>query len=200
MKRSRKFAIRIRRLRAMGRAVGVAAALVVAVSGVTFAALQSLQAKLTGNIINTATANLQVSSNGINFSAAEAGFNFMGLIPGGPPVPQAGYNVTLKNIGDAPLSLKLAISKNPSNLDNVDLTKVNVILTPSGGTAQTFSLKSLMDAGTASGLSLSTPTSLLPGNRLTLSLQVSMAADAVSSTSADLNNFDLAFSGVAVGS
>lgn len=198
MKRSRKVSLRIRRLKALGRAVGVAAAIVVGVSGVTFAALQSQQAKLTGNIISTATANLQVSSNGVNFSNNEAGLNFTGIIPGGPAMPQPGYGVTLKNIGDAPLSLRLAISKSPSNLDNVDLTKVDIVLTPAGGTPQNLSLKALIDANSNGGLSLTTPTSLFPGNRLTFSVQVSMAADAVNAADAGLGNFDFAFSGVAV--
>jgi hypothetical protein len=58
------------------RAVGVVAVLLVIVSGVTFAALQSQQDTLTGNTIQTATANLQLSTDGVNFTNSQAGFNF----------------------------------------------------------------------------------------------------------------------------
>src|SRR5438309_2343932 len=114
--------------RALGRAVGVVAGVVIVVSGVTFAALQSQQDKLTGNTIETATANLQLSTDGSNYATSQAGFDFSNIVPGGQAVPQSGYNVYLKNSGGTPLALKLAVSSTPSNPSNVDLNKVNVIL------------------------------------------------------------------------
>lgn len=197
VKRSKKIANKIRRYKAGGRAAGVAAALVLMAGGAAYAFLQSQQAKLTGNIIQTATANLQVSTDNINFGFSEPGFNFAGIVPGAPPVPQPGYNVSLKNIGNAPLNLKLAIDNQPANMDNIDLNKVFIVVTPSGGTPQNLSLKSLMDSNSSGGLAITTPSQLFAGNRMTLTLQVSMAADAVNAATASLSNFELAFSGVA---
>ena len=65
------------------RAVVVITAIMAMAGGVTFAALQSPQAKLTGSTIQTATANLQVSSDGINYAAGQQGYAFGGLVPGG---------------------------------------------------------------------------------------------------------------------
>jgi len=73
------------------RAFGVMAAVAVIVSGVTFAALQSQQAKLTGNIIQTATANLQVSPNGSSYANSLDGFAFQNLVPGGVAVPNVDH-------------------------------------------------------------------------------------------------------------
>src|SRR5438270_14076832 len=115
---------KIKNAKALGRAVAVVAAVLIVVTGVTFAALQSQQIKLTGNTIQTATANLQVSLDGVNYASSQAGFNFTNLVPGGQPVPQSGYNLFLKNSGGTPLALKFAVSSTPSNPDNVDLGKV----------------------------------------------------------------------------
>ena len=92
MKRSRKLSTRIKRVKALGRAAGVAAAVVVTVSGVTFAALQSQQNKLTGNVIQTATANLQLSTDGVHYGNSQTGFIFSGLVPGGSAVPASGIS------------------------------------------------------------------------------------------------------------
>jgi hypothetical protein len=191
----------MKNFKAISRAVGVTAAVVLMVSGVTFALLQTVQNKLTGNTIQTSSANLQLSTDGINFSNSEPGFSFTGLIPGGSPTPQPGYNITFKNIGSAPLNLKLAVTSTPANVDNVDLSKVNIVLTPSAGPPQTFSLKSLVEAGlSGNGLDVATPTPLLVGNRATFTIQTSMSTDALSGTSANLSKIDFAFTGVAVSS
>src|SRR5665213_3201719 len=63
------------------RAAGIVAAVMVVVSGVTFATLQSQQVKLTGNTIQTATANLQISPDGIAYSGSQQGFAFSNLVP-----------------------------------------------------------------------------------------------------------------------
>ena len=184
--------------KALTRAMGVAAAAVVVVSGVTFAALQSQQVKLTGNVIQTATANLLVSPDGTNYSAAQSGFSFSNLVPGGQAMPANGYPFFLKNGGGTPLALKFALSSTPSNPDAVDLNKVNVIVTPNGGgSPQSFTLAALISANASGGVSILTPSALMPGASAQYTLQVSMTSDAVTSSSASLGNIDFAFTGLA---
>jgi hypothetical protein len=180
---------------AIFRAIGVIAVLIVIVSGVTFAALQSQQDTLTGNTIQTATANLQLSTDGTSYNNSHAGFDFTNIVPGGAAMPTAGYGFYLKNGGGTPLTLKLAVTSTPTNPDGVDLSKVSVLLTTvgSGTPIQTFSLQSLLTNG---GVSL-TGNSLATGAAQQYKLQVSMTTDAVSSSSASLGNIDFAFSGTA---
>jgi hypothetical protein len=187
MKRSKNF-------KALARALGVVSAVVVVVSGVTFAALQSQQNVLAGNTIETATANLQISTDGTNFSNSHTGFDFNGLVPGGSAVPEAGYPFYLKNAGQTGLALKMAVTSVPSNPDNVDLSKVNVILTTVGNGAgpQTFTLQSLL--GGSAPLAIG---NLDRSNSVGYKLQVSMAGDAVNGNSASLGNIDFTFSGTA---
>lgn len=189
---------RSKNFKALARALGVMATVVIVAGGVTFAALQSQQDTLTGNTIQTATANLQLSTDGANYGDSLPGFNFSDLIPGGPAVPTAGYSIYLKNSGGTALALKLAVSSVPANPDNVDLSKVNVLLTTVGSTAgaQSFSLSSLMAAGASGGLEI-TGGNLGSGTVQQYKLQVSMAGDAFSGGSATLSNIDLAFSGLA---
>jgi len=183
----------------VARSLGVIAAIIALVGGVTYAALQSQQAKLTGNTIETATANLQISTDGNTFAYSLPGYNFNNLIPGGQPVPQYGKNVYLRNNGGAPLQLKLALASTPSNPDNVDLSKVNLVLTlRDNSNIQTISLNSLLEAANTGGVPLTAVTSLTPGYTAQYSLQVSMSSDAFSGTSASLGNIDLAFSGLAL--
>jgi len=184
--------------KALTRAVGVVAATVVVVSGVTFAALQSQQDTLTGNTIQTATANLQLSTDGISYSNSHPGFDFNELVPGGQAVPVSGYPVYLKNAGGTALALKFAVSSLPSNPNNVDLNKVNVLLTTigSGGAPQSFSLQSLMSASASGGLPI-TSGNLASGATQQYKLQVSMSSDAVTGSSASLGNIDFSFGGLA---
>jgi hypothetical protein len=191
MKRTRNFKV-------VGRTMGVAVAVVVVVSGVAFAVLQSQQDVLAGNTIETATASLQLSTDGITYGNSHAGFDFNGLIPGGSAQPAGGYTVYLKNSGNAPLALKLAVSSTPSNPANVDLNKVNVILTPVSGTPQSFTLQSLVSANTSGGAAITSPAELFVGNTTHFTIQASMAADAISGSGATLGSIDFAFSGQAV--
>jgi len=192
---------KLNKLQALGRAVGVLAAVSIVVSDVTFAALQSQQNKLTGNTIETATANLQLSTDGSNYAASQTGFDFSNIVPGGSAVPQSGYNVFLKNVGGTPLALKLAVSSTPSNPAAVDLNKVNVVLTPVGsGSPQTFSLQSLISANADGGSAITVPSELFVGNTTHFTLQVSMATDAITGSSASLGSIDFAFSGLALSS
>lgn len=181
----------------MIRALGVISAVVVIVSGVTFAALQSQQNTLAGNTIQTATANLQLSTDGTSYSDSHPGFDFNNLVPGGQAVPTTGYPLFLKNGGGTALALKLAVSSTPTNPSSVDLSKVTVLLTTvgSGAGAQNFSLQSLI-AANASGLAI-TGSNLASGVAQQYKLQVSMSSDAVTGASASLGNIDFAFSGLA---
>ncbi len=169
------------------------------VGGVAFAALQSQQIKLMGNSIQTATANLQISPDGNNYSNAQSGFVFSNLVPGGQAMPLNGDIFYLKNAGGTPLALKFAVSSTPSNPDSVDLSKVNVILNyGTNGPQQTFTLAALIAANLTGGLAINTPAAINAGNTAQYSLQVSMASDAVTGSSASLGNIDFAFTGLAV--
>ncbi|MDL2342265.1 MAG: hypothetical protein QFB87_04280 [Patescibacteria group bacterium] len=176
----------------------VIAALLGLLSGVTYAALQG-QSKFTGSTIQTATANLVVSRDGTTFSNSQSGMTFNNVIPGGSLSPSAGYPVYMKNAGGTPLSLKLAVSSTPTNPDTVDLTKVNVVLTSTAsGQSQTFSLQSLIDSHTTGGSAITILPVLFPEQTHPFILQVSMAKDAFSGTSASIGAIDFSLTGVAV--
>jgi hypothetical protein len=190
---------RLRRLLLFIRTGGIVASVAVIVSGVTFAALQSQQVKLSGNTIQTATANLLLSTDGINYGAAQPGFVFDAIVPGGPAVPAAGYPVFLKNAGGAPLALKLAVGSTPANLDTLDLGKVHVILVPTtGGSVQNFALQGLMSASGVGGQAILSPGQLAPGATAGYKLQVSMESEALSGPGATVSGLDFSFSGTAV--
>src|SRR6476661_7849270 len=75
---------------ALARAIATIAAVGVMVTGVTFAALQSQQAVLSGNTIQTASANLLIgtaSPTSTAFSNSHSGFSFTEIVPGGPAQP-----------------------------------------------------------------------------------------------------------------
>jgi len=181
------------------RAVTVMAVVGAIVSGVTFAALTSQQAVLAGNTIETATADLRVSQDGNTYTNSLTGFDFANVVPGGSAVPAAGYNFYLKNFGGTPLLLKLSIGSTVANPNNVDLTKVSVILTSigSGAQPQTFTLASLIAANATGGVALTSPSPLMAGTQAKFAVQVSMASDAFSGSNASLGNIDFAFSGLA---
>lgn len=164
--------------------------------GVAFAILQSQQNLLTGNTISTATANLQISTDNLNFSNSKIGFDFNNIVPGGVAVPVAGHSFQLKNSGGTPLALKFYIKSIPLNPSNIDLNKVNIILTTVGGSVppQTFTIQSLIDSLSTGGLSIS-PTNLEVNNSQLFKLQASMNADAISGQSASLSNIDFVFEG-----
>lgn len=195
-----KYDDRARKYPNIGRLAGLVFALIVMCGSVTYAALQSQQAKLTDNLIQTATANLQIGPDGNSFGSSLNGFVFGGLIPGGGAIPQTGYSVFVKNTGNASLSLRLSVTNTPLNADNVDLDKVHVILTPkAGGSTQNFTLKSLIESAASGGLTILSPNQLLPGQISGYTLQVSMEVDAMNGTSATISGLDFSFSGSTVG-
>jgi hypothetical protein len=189
---------RSRNIKALVRTVGVVAAVMIIAGGVTFAALQSQQDTLAGNTIETATADLRLGTDGVNYSNSHAGFDFDNLVPGGQAVPTTGYPVYLENLGGTPLAIKLAVSSVPTNPNNVDLSKVNVLLTTvgSGTGMQSFNLQSLMAASSVGGLPINSG-NIANHNAVEYKLQVSMDSDAISGSGATLGNIDFVFSGVA---
>jgi len=178
---------------------GLITALVVLASGVAYAALQSQQVKLTGNTIQTASANLMISSDGTAYSSSQPGFSFTGIVPGGAAVPTGGQKVYLKNTGNAAVALKFFVNSTPTNPDLVDLTKVNVIITPTtGGAAQTITLQSLITSQATGGATLNTPASLAAGATTSYNITVSMATDAITGSSATIGSIDFVFTGLAI--
>lgn len=190
----------IKRNGALVRAIAIVASVGILVTGVTYAALQSQQAVLSGNTIQTASANLLIgtaSATSTAFSSSHSGFTFANIVPGGPAQPTNGNTFYLKNTGTANLSLKLGVATTPTNTSNVDLSKVNIIVTRvDTGTTQTTSLQAL-NSSAQGGLTLTD--SLAPASIGTAyTISVSMAADAFSGSSASIGAIDFAFTGTGV--
>jgi hypothetical protein len=188
------------------RAAGVLSAVGILVTGVTFATLQSQQATLAGNSIQSASADLRVGTSATSFAASRNGFSFQDLVPGGPAVPSDGYSFYLKNYGTASLKLSVAVGSTPTNVvyvngtastsATVDLSKVNIELTRlDTNSVQTVSLQSLVGGTPSSGLALTDP--IAGGAVIQYKLRAAMAADAFSGSSASLGGIDLVFSGAA---
>lgn len=179
------------------RAIGVFSAVAVVVSGVTYAALQSQQAVLTGNTIQSATADLRIGTSSTSFAPSRAGFSFDNVVPGGPAMPADGNTFYLKNYGTSNLGLKVAIASAPTNTSSVDLSKVAVVLTRvDTGAQQTMSLQSLVDAQTTGGTALTD--ALNSSSVAQYKLRAVMDANAFTGTAASVGSIDLVFSGSAV--
>ena len=164
----------------------------------TFAALQSSNAVLGSNTISTSTAFLLVSNDGLTFNSTKTGFTFANVTPGGSAVPAGGYNFYLKNTGTANLSIKVTIATAPSNLSNVDLSKVFLNITRAETNLdQTVSIKSLMDSNSTGGTVLNDIVSA--GTTGQYNAKVSMSADAYSGgNGATISGLDLIFSGAGI--
>lgn len=172
---------------------------VLLVGGVAFALLQS-RVTMTGNSISTSSTGLLISQNDTNYSNTTTGYSFAGIVPGSKASQTEHF--MLKNTGSSPLQLKMDVSTPPTNISGVDLSKVQVVLIPYStttfmpGTPQSFPLQTLLDAG-PSGLAVNYPSPLAIGTKEEFNIQMSMDADAVSSSSAVISNLDLGFTGVA---
>jgi hypothetical protein len=180
---------------ALVRASIIIAFVVLLVTGVTFAALQSQQAVLGSNTIQTASANLLIgtaSATSTEFSSSHSGFTFTDIVPGGSNQPATGNSFYLKNTGTAALTVKLAIASTPTNTSNVDLSKVFVhVVRVDTGTTQAASLQALLATG---GLNL-TDTLIPASNGVEYKLSISMDADAFNGSSASLGAIDFIFMG-----
>jgi hypothetical protein len=180
------------------RSLAVIISILVLVSGVTYAALQSTLVTLKGNTIQTALASLQLSTDGVTYSGTIAGFSFVGLVPGGSAVPASGYPVYIRNVGTAPLSARVSLAKPPTNADNADLSKVHLVLTSSTGTVQSITLADLISSATTGGTPVAFMARVSPGQTQTCTIQVSLDADAVGGPGATIGDIDISFGGVAV--
>lgn len=188
---------RRRSLQPLMRAITVISSVAVLATGVTFAALQSQPASLTGNSIKTATAGLQIGTSESSFASTRTGFVFGSVIPGATASPADGNSFWLKNTGTPALALRVGISSVPTNTGNVDLTKTHIVLTRvDTNTTQKLSVAALVAGGTTAPVALTG--NLAGGAVAQYKAQVSMDADAFSGQSADITGIDLVFSGTAV--
>lgn len=189
-----QLAAKFRGQAALLRAVLVVGVLAAMVAGVTFASLQSQQATLTGNSIQSATADLRIGTSQSTFDASRTGFSFKDIVPGGPAVPADGNTFYLKDYGTANLRLRLSLGSTPTNTANVDLDKVHLVLTrvDTASAEQTISLKELKD----SGLVLSD--AINAGTIGQYKLRATMDSDAYQGTGAAVGGIDLVFSGTAI--
>jgi hypothetical protein len=179
------------------RAITVIASVAVLATGVTFAALQSQQAVLTGNTIQTATADLKIGTSATSFASSRTGFTFSEVVPGAAPTGPLSNSFYLKNYGTPALALKIAVSSTPTNTSNVDLSKVYLVLTRiDTNSVQKLSVASLV-AGYGSGAVAMTD-NLAGGSVAQYKAQISMDADAFTGTSADITGIDLVFTGSVV--
>jgi hypothetical protein len=179
------------------RSLAIMGAVGVITTGATFAALQSPSVSLNGNIINSATADLRISTNGTTFTVPSVtGFTFDGVTPGGAAVPAGGDSFYLKNVGSANLAIKLWVNSNPSNVSNVDLTKVHLIFTrvDTGGSEVSLTLKSLVDSFATGGTALGD--TITAGSTASYSLKVSMDSDAISGAGGgSITGLNISFTG-----
>ncbi|HSX18275.1 MAG TPA: hypothetical protein VLE51_02900 [Candidatus Saccharimonadales bacterium] len=186
------------------RAVMVFGSIGIILTGMTFAALQSQGATLSGNTINSATADLRISKDGLTwYSPTLAGYSFTGVIPGGSAAPSSGDPLYLKNFGTANMSIKAAISSTPSVTTtgptnaSVNLSKIYLVITRTDtNVSQSLSLKSLQDANATGGLGLTDPIS--GGAVGSYTLKISMDSDAFNAQSATISGIDLVFSGIGI--
>jgi uncharacterized membrane protein (DUF485 family) len=188
---------KFRNIQPLFRAISVIASVAILVTGVTYAALQSQQATLTGNSIKSATADLQIGTSSTSFAASRTGFSFGGVVPGSSATPADGNSFYLKNGGTPALALKVAVSSTPVNLANVNLAKVYVVFTRvDTNTTQKLALASLISGYASGGVAMTD--NLAGGATAQYKTQVSMDADAFTGQSADITGIDLVFSGTAV--
>lgn len=188
-------------LRSMVQTIGIIAAIMSMVGGVTYAALQSQQLLLKSNSITTPVANLSMSIDNTNFGTTLNGFPFTGLIPGGSAVPSSGWPVYLRNDGTTPLAISISADPTLVNPNNVDLKKVHLILQPAGGgVPQNFLLSDLITANATNGLPLTSQSlaRLVNNSTTSFTLQIMMDSDAFSGGSAIITGLILVFNATAV--
>ncbi|MEJ0073790.1 MAG: hypothetical protein WDN27_07040 [Candidatus Saccharibacteria bacterium] len=178
------------------RAIGVLSAVGIITTLVTFAAIQSTGNALTGNTIETATATLQISKDGTNFSDNVTGYDFNGLVPGGAAQPVTGYMVALHNTGSTNLALSLAVPAAPVTTGAPDLGKVWVVLTPYNPGGGTYAPQSIRLSDLVAGKVALTAARLNAGAFAYFHLQIGMDTDAITGGGATITGLDLSFSGI----
>lgn len=114
--------------------------------GLVVAMLKSPPAEVQGNTISTTTASLQVSPDNVTYDQTMAGFAFQDIQPDGPPSPEPGYPVYLKNTGSSPLKVSLGTNVNVENPDGVDFAGVHIIWTEQNGERHDMTLTDFVEA------------------------------------------------------
>lgn len=199
MKRSKssKVWVKLKGFQPLARAVMVVSAVAVLATGVTYAALQSQQASLTGNSISTATADLRIGTTASTFDTTRTGFKFTSIIPGAVPSPADGNSFYLKNYGTSTMALKFSISTTPTNTSNVDLSKVYLVFSRIDTTAtQKVSVAALVAANATGGVALTD--NISGGTIAQYKTQVTMDDDAFTGQSATIGGIDLVFTGTVI--
>jgi hypothetical protein len=177
------------------RAIGVLSAVGILMTVATFAALQSTGNALTGNSIETATANLQISNDGTTYVSSVPGFDFDGVIPG--PMPQGNHAVTLKNVGTTNVGLLLGVPAQPTINGITDLSHVSIVITQSGTggvtyTPQIIKLSDLLAGNVPLGKII-----LFKGSSMSFSLQVMIDSGSVpAGAAASISGLDIVFTGL----
>jgi hypothetical protein len=192
---------KLKTMRPLMQAMGIITAVMVLVTGVTFAALQSQQAVLKGNSLATAMAELKISKDNSNYATVVDGYTYSNLIPGGSPTPSNGNPIYLQNTGSVALAAKISVNEALSNPNNVDLSKVHVILLPfGGGTLQNITLKDLVAASATGGIALAGGglNHVNAGGNAGFAMQIMLDSDATSGSSANIGNLIFNFDATAV--
>lgn len=185
----------------LGRPLGVIIAIMVLISGVTFAALRSEDAVLAGSSITSATADLKIGSTANTYSASAQGFEFKDVEPGVAIESNGGNLLYLKNAGTTKLSIRLSLD--PTTLVNtqfVNMERVYLAITPvAGGSTQEYTLAALL-AGRSTGKPVSLGTTIGAGQEAVYRLQVRLAADVTDSATSGitLRGINMIFSGASV--
>ncbi len=192
-----------RRTSLIVRATGAIGATVALVGGVTYAQLTTNTVTLSNNTISTTSPNtLQISKNNTTFKTQVAGFDFTGLVPNMKSTSSS-ETFYLKNTGGSDINLYMFIPTLPTFTvtpsGTVDNTKVKMSLTCSsisGPITTPTTGNDLTSLNTPPGATLTG--TLNAGDTATCSLNVTMAAGAVSNTSAtsvSSTGFDVQFGG-----
>jgi hypothetical protein len=190
---------RVKGVSPLVRVASIISIILAMVTGVTYAALQSQNVKLSGNSIQSATANLLIGTSLGSMGNSSVGFTFPNVEPGGAAVPAAGNVFYLKNSGTTDLTLHMSIDQF-SNSGNVDLMKVHIILTPTsgaGGSPQMLSLGALIDAYNSGGVNLGLK--IASNTSASYEVRATMDADAMTggpSSGATIGGIEFVFSGV----
>lgn len=179
------------------RAVSVIGIVTALSGGATYAALQS-QATLTNNTIASASANLQVSTDGgSTFGHSKPGFDFTGIVPGG--ANSGPKQFLLENLGSADMSLNLSVPTLPTFVvtpsGTVDPNQVHVLVSCTSHASGTLTANTTL-AALQVGANLSG--TLKHGDTVVCSATVSMDPGAFTGQSASSSHFDMVFTGTGV--
>lgn len=181
------------------RAAGMVGIMTALAGGVTYAALQS-QATMTNNTIASATAGLDISTDGgATYGSSAPGLAFTGIVPGG--AASANKSFKLRNSGTAALNISAIVPTVPtftvSPSGSVDQSKVWLTVHCTSGASGTLDLTdNLQHLFGSSPIATAGP--LAAGDIATCTAKISMDADAFTGASATSSAFDVVFRGTGV--